>query len=82
MGWEPESFTPLQRRAASKAIGRAQVLLDNLDRREFGAHNIEAVSTGPRTRLDRPERRPAVRHRCVSQQRGFGTRSLAGRTRW
>jgi hypothetical protein len=43
MAWEPESFTSAQRRAASKAIVRAQVLLDSLDRQEFGAHNTEAV---------------------------------------
>lgn len=41
--WAPESFTPEQRRAASKAIVRAQVLVDKLDRKEFGVRNAEAV---------------------------------------
>ena len=43
MAWAPESFTHEQRRAASKAIVRAQVLLDSLDCKEFGIHNAEAV---------------------------------------
>jgi hypothetical protein len=43
MAWEPESFTQEQRRAASKAIVRAQVLVDSLDCREFGTGSAEAV---------------------------------------
>lgn len=44
MTWEPESFTSDQRRAAAKAVVRAQGLLDHLDRKEFGLNNAEMVT--------------------------------------
>jgi hypothetical protein len=43
MAWEPESFTPEQRFAAAKAVVRAQVSVDHLDREELGAQNADLV---------------------------------------
>lgn len=44
MAWQPESFTRAERRAAAKAVVRAQVLIDQLDRSEFGSQNVELIA--------------------------------------
>lgn len=44
MSWRPETFTPEQRRAAAKTVVRAQVLVDQLDRNEFGRANAELIT--------------------------------------
>ena len=43
MAWEPESFTPEERRCAAKALVRAQALVDRLDRDEFGEASADVV---------------------------------------
>lgn len=43
MTWQPDTFTREERRAAAKAIVRAQVSVDRLDRSEFGSENTELV---------------------------------------
>jgi hypothetical protein len=44
MTWNPDSFTPAQRQAAAKAIVRAQVIVDRLDRNEFGPGCAEILA--------------------------------------
>ena len=43
--WEPEKFTREQRRAAGRTVVRAQVLVDRLDRNEFGIANAGLVTS-------------------------------------
>jgi hypothetical protein len=44
MAWEPETFSREQRRTAAKAVVRAQVMVDRLDRNEFGAGSAALVA--------------------------------------
>ena len=43
MAWEPDSFTPEERRSAAKALVRVQALVDRLDRNEFGEASADVV---------------------------------------
>ncbi|VEG42737.1 Uncharacterised protein [Mycolicibacterium flavescens] len=43
MAWKPESFSQNERHAAAKTVVQAQVMLDRLNRSEFGLENVELV---------------------------------------